>query len=47
MSSSEQGVPTPGNMALNMNMVDDIVLEDKSTDAGVELPDETWERLLT
>jgi len=28
-------------------MVDDMVLEDESTEAGVEVPDETWERLLT
>jgi len=28
-------------------MVDEIVLEDESTKAGVEGPDETWERLLT
>jgi hypothetical protein len=29
-------------------MVDDIVLEDESTEAGVvEVPDKTWERLLT
>ncbi len=47
MSSSEQGVPTPGNMASNLDMVDDAVLEDESTEAGVEVPDETWERLLT
>jgi hypothetical protein len=24
-----------------------MVLEDESTEAGVEVPDETWERLLT
>ncbi len=48
MSSSEQGVPTLGNMASNVNMVDDTVLEDESTEAGiVEAPDEFWERLLT
>ncbi len=46
MSSSEQGVPTLGNMASNLDMVDDMVLEDESTAAGVEVPDETWERLL-
>jgi len=28
-------------------MVDDMVPEDESTEAGVEVPDETWERLLT
>jgi len=28
-------------------MVDDMVLEDESTEAGVEVSDETWERLLT
>jgi len=27
-------------------MVDDMVLEDESTEAGVEVPDKTWERLL-
>jgi hypothetical protein len=47
MSSSEQGVPTPGNMASNLGMVDVMVLEDERTGAGVEVPDETWERLLT
>jgi hypothetical protein len=50
MSLSEQGVPTPGNMASNLDMVDDTigrVLKDESTGAGVEVPDETWERLLT
>jgi hypothetical protein len=47
MSSSEKGVPTPGNMASNLDMVDETVLEDESTGAGVEVPDETWERLLT
>ncbi len=47
MSSSEQGVPTPGNMASNLDMVDDMVLEDESTEAGVEVPVETWNRLLT
>jgi len=47
MSSSEQGVPTPGNMASNLVMVDVTVLEDESTGAGVKVPDETWERLLT
>ena len=50
MSLSEQGVPTPGNMALNLDMVNDMiggVLEDESTGAGVEVPDATWERLLT
>ncbi len=47
MSSSEQGVPTPGNMASNLDMVDDMVLEDESIEAGVEVPDKTWERLLT
>jgi len=49
MSLSEQGVPTPGNMALNLDMVNDMiggVLEDEST-AGVEVPDATWERLLS
>ena len=46
MSSSEQGVPTPGNMASNLDMVDDMVLEDESTDAGVKSLDETWEQLL-
>jgi hypothetical protein len=50
MSSSEQGVPTPGNMASNLDMVDDTiggVLEDESTGAGEEVPDENWELLLT
>ena len=50
MSLSEQGVPTLGNMALNLDMVNDMiggVLEDESTGAGVEVPDATWERLLT
>ena len=42
-----QGVPTPGNMASNLDMVNDMVLEDESTEAGIEGPDETWERLLT
>jgi len=28
-------------------MVDEMVLEDESTKAGIEGPDETWERLLT
>jgi len=28
-------------------MVDETDLEDESTGAGVEVPDETWERLLT
>ena len=44
-SLSEQGVPTPGNMALNLDMVNDMiggVLEDECT-AGVEVPDATWE----
>jgi len=27
-------------------MVDEMVLEDESTKAGIEGPDETWERLL-
>jgi len=36
MSSSDQRVPTPGNMALNLDMVDDMVLEDESIEAGVE-----------
>ena len=50
ISLSEQGVPTPGNMALNLDMVNDMiggVLEDESTGAGVEVPDATLERLLT
>ncbi len=47
MFSSEQGVPTPGNMASNLDMVGDMVLEDESTETGVEVPDETWEWLLT
>ena len=47
MSSSEQGGPTPWNMASNLVMVDVTVLEDESTGAGVKVPDETWERLLT
>ena len=48
MSLSEQAIPTPGNMASNVDMVDDTVLEDESTEAGiVEAPDEFWERLLT
>ncbi len=47
MSSSEQGVPTQGNMASNLDMVDDMVLEDESTETGVEIQDETWERFLT
>jgi hypothetical protein len=34
-------------MASNLDMVDDMVLEDESTKAGLERPDETWERLLT
>jgi hypothetical protein len=34
-------------MASNLDMVDETVLEDESTGAGVEVPDETWERLLT
>ena len=45
MSLSEQGVPTPGNMALNLDMVNDMiggVLEDESTGAGVEVPDEKF-----
>jgi len=41
MSSSEQGVPTPGNMASNLVMVDVMVLVDESTGAGIEVPDET------
>ncbi len=41
MSSSEQGVPTPGNMASNLVMVNEMVLGDESTGAGVEVPDET------
>ena len=43
-------LPTPGNMALNLDMANDTigrVLEDESTGAGVEIPDATWERLLT
>jgi len=34
-------------MASNLDMVNDMVLEDESTETGVEVPDETWERLLT
>jgi hypothetical protein len=34
-------------MASNLVMVNEMVLEDESTGAGVEEPDETWERLLT
>ncbi len=46
MFLSEQGVSTPGNMALNLDIVNDTiggVLEDESTGAGVEVPDATWE----
>jgi hypothetical protein len=34
-------------MASNLVMVDVTVLEDESSGAGENLPDETWERLLT
>jgi hypothetical protein len=34
-------------MASNLDMVDETVLEDEITGAGVEVPDETWERILT
>jgi hypothetical protein len=50
MSSSDQRVPTPGNMASNLVMVNVggvIILEAESTEAGVDKPDETWEWLLT
>jgi hypothetical protein len=46
-SSEEQGVPTLGNMASNLVMVNITVLVDESTGAGIEVPDETWERFLT
>ncbi len=47
MSSSEQEVPTSGNMASNLVMVDVIVFLKDSNGAGTEAPGETWERLLT
>jgi hypothetical protein len=37
-------------MAMNLDMANDTiggVLEDESTGAGVEIPDATWEQLLT
>jgi hypothetical protein len=34
-------------MASNLVMVDVTELEDESTGAGIEVPDETWEWILT
>ena len=51
MSLSEQGLPTLGNMASNLDMMDDTTNRTLGNgigiEAGVLLPDGTWERLLT
>jgi hypothetical protein len=51
MSLSEQGLPTPGNMVSNLDMMDDTTNRTLGNgigiEAGVLLPDGTWERLLT
>ena len=51
MSLSKQGLPTPGSMASNLDMMDDMVSGTLGNgigiEAGVILPDGTWEWLLT
>ena len=51
MSLSEQGLPTPGNMTSNLDMMDDTTngthVKGIGIEAGVLLPDGTWERFLT
>jgi hypothetical protein len=51
MSLSEQGLPNPGNMASNLDMMDDTMSGTLGNgigiEAGVLFPDGTWEWLLT